>query len=421
LTRQLNLSASLTGTGTFKIFDSECVTLSGDNSNLLSPGCFFFSNTAVTVASRYGLGSTGSGTLHYWFGDKVDPFHFSGAGLTNDAPVRIHQGTANGNFVLGPDNEDETLVIANDFIFDGSNNHDAKVIYFRNNVRIDSGMFGTDSWHLWAVAYGSSAVVTFKEGVTLAFYYFISEGNVRYYFDWSGMFGNHHWIVPYNPVVAVCEKSGLLDGLGRGVSGNGTIDLNGYDQSIKYLSKTYGSLKFTSATPATLSVTTYSADADLKTSSAKFSGAVNFTYAPTAASGAYTLTGSAALSDSTGKLTVGGAGQLAFADGAGWGGTNVLVKSGARLMVGAESMPVAFGTRALLGHATWTRLEIENGGVLELAASEKPATVRSFVYNGMQMPAGTYNRASGVGIEGDGTLYVRSSTDGEPGAMIIIR
>ena len=113
-------------------------------------------------------------------------------------------------------------------------------------------------------------------------------------------------------------------------------------------------------------------------------------------------------------------GGLRLTDGAGWGGTNVLVKTGASLLVDASSMSVAFGNKALLGHPVRTKLEIEAGGTLELAAADKPATVRSFVYNGNYMPAGTYTSSSGVGITGDGTLYVRSGTDGEPGAMIIV-
>ena len=113
-------------------------------------------------------------------------------------------------------------------------------------------------------------------------------------------------------------------------------------------------------------------------------------------------------------------GGLRLTDGAGWGGTNVLVKSGATLLVDASSMSVAFGNKSLLGHPVRTKLEIEAGGTLDLAASGAPAVVRSFKYNGSFMPAGTYTSSSGVGIKGDGVLYVRSGTDGEPGAMIIV-
>ena len=99
----------------------------------------------------------------------------------------------------------------------------------------------------------------------------------------------------------------------------------------------------------------------------------------------------------------------------------MFVKSGARLVVSAASMPRAFGNKALLGHQPRTKLVVEGGGTLELFAAAKPAVVRSFVYNGTQMPAGLYTSASGVGIAGGGSLWVRSSTDGEPGNIIMIR
>ena len=81
----------------------------------------------------------------------------------------------------------------------------------------------------------------------------------------------------------------------------------------------------------------------------------------------------------------------------------------------------AFGNRALLGYQPRTKLDIEAGGTLELAASETPVVVRTLVYGGTIMPAGTYTKTSGVGITGDGALRVRSSTDGEPGVILIVR
>ena len=214
---------------------------------------------------------------------------------------------------------------------------------------------------------------------------------------------------------AVCERDNVFSGLVNGISGPGTFDLNGSDQSVGKITKQYGSPLITSETPATFTITSYRNDsANYTNSTTKFSGKVNFTYNPGSASAAYTLTGSDAISDSSGKLTV-ESGTLMFANGAGWCGTNVVVKSGARLAVGVESMPVAFGNRAVLGHQSWTKLEIEEGGVLELSASVKPVVVRSMVYNGQKVPAGRYSSASGIGIEGEGILRVRCGSDTEPG------
>ena len=428
MTRQLELSAPVSGTGIFKAFDSEKIVLSGDNSGLLSPGCFFFSNTAVTVASRYGLGSVGTATLECFFGDKVGPLHFTGAGLTNDVPLRIHQGTVDYNFVIGPDNANETLVIRNDFIFDsgtGSGYNETKRMFIRNKVRFQGGTFGCheNMSYLYVRGMGDSPEVWFEDDVKVEFYYWFVSLGLKCHLGWDGMQGNHYLFGlsdtsprPY----AVCERSNVFAGLVNGISGPCTFDLNGLDQSVGKISKQYGSPLITSETPATFTVTSYRNDsANYTSSSTKFSGKVDFTYNPGSASGVYTLTGSGALSDSSGKLTV-ASGALTFADGAGWCGTNVVVKGGATLAVGADSMPVAFGSRAVLGHPVRAKLEIESGGTLELAASAEPATVRTLVYNGQIKPAGRYTSASGVGITGGGTLYVRSSTDGEPGAMVIV-
>lgn len=427
LTERLELSAPVRGTGSFQAFDSANIVLSGDNSRLLSPGCFFFSNTAVTVASRYGLGSTGTAALEYFFGGKVDPLHFVGAGLTNDAPLRIHQGTEESNCVIGPTNANETLVFRNDVIFDsgvGYGTNPGWRIVFRNKVRFQAGTFGNVAGlqsYLYAHPYDDSAEVWFEEDAKVSFYYWLSYGNLQYHVGWSEMLGYHYMFSIGNngaSAYAVCERGGLFSEVVNGVSGAGTFDLNGIDQSILKIMSQYGNPTFTSATPATLSVTSYRSSSDYYTNStAKFSGKVNFTYNPGSVAGVYSLKTS--FSDTTGALTV-ASGELTLADGAGWGGTNVTIRSGAKLIVAAASMPVAFGSRALLGHQPWTKLEIESGGTLELAASAAPAVVRSMVYNGQRVPAGTYTSSSGVGITGDGALRVRSSTDGEPGAMVII-
>ena len=427
MTRQLELSAPVSGTGIFKAFDSEKIVLSGDNSGLLSPGCFFFSNTAVTVASRYGLGSVGTATLECFFGDKVGPLHFTGAGLTNDVPLRIHQGTVDYNFVIGPDNANETLVIRNDFIFDtgtGNGENPTRSMFVRNRVRFQGGTFGCleSQSYLYVRGAGDSAEVWFEDDVKVEFYYWFVSLGLKCHLGWDEMQGKHYLFGLSNTSprpYAVCERSNVFAGLVNGISGPCTFDLNGLDQSVGKISKQYGSPLITSEAPATFTVTSYRNDsANYTSSSTKFSGKVDFTYNPGSASGVYTLTGSGALSDSSGKLTV-ASGALTFADGAGWCGTNVVVKGGATLAVGADSMPVAFGSRAVLGHPVRAKLEIESGGTLELAESAEPAVVRTLVYDGRIMPAGVYTKSSGVGITGDGALRVRSSTDGEPGYIIM--
>ena len=436
LTQELDLSAPVYGVGTFKVIDSENVVMRGDNSGLLSPGCFFFSNTTVTVASRYGLGSTGSAPLHYWFGDKVAPLNFVGNGLTNDAPLRVHQGTQDYNFVIGPTNANDTLVIAGDLYFNAAvNSSDYKrILYFRNNVKFIGGTVGPEtSSHLYCEPVAAGAEVWFESPAKVKFSYWFADGGrssgiLKLHCDWSGLAGTHGLICFGNNaparLYAICDSDNLLGTLGDGISGRdgGTLDLNGHDQWVKYFNKVYefgeGGVNVTSETPATLSVSNYNSGVNYMQSRARFSGNAGFAYCPNSDAAAFTLTDSKAYSTTSGPLTV-GRGTLSFAGGAGWCGTNVTIRSGATLSVGEASMPAMFGSKAVLGHQSRTKLVIESGGTLELAASTTPAVVRSFVYNGLQMPAGTYTSSSGVGITGGGSLRVRSSTDGEPGFMMI--
>ena len=119
-----------------------------------------------------------------------------------------------------------------------------------------------------------------------------------------------------------------------------------------------------------------------------------------------------------GPLTI-STGALRVTGKAGWGGTNVTVRAGARLAVSSDSAERMFGDRMVLGRPTATHLAVERGGVLELEGGM--ATVRSYSYDGTCVPAGSYTSASGVGIEGAGVLRVRWSSRHAPGMMILLR
>ena len=266
----------------------------------------------------------------------------------------------------------------------------------------------------------------FDSGVKPSWYYWFA-GDIVYHLGWEDISAAYLAVTYLYGSRMICERDNLFAKFSTGY-GSGQdnydqpsypsyLDLNGHDQSLLHLYRGYNSsavgIMVTSAVPATLTIknTNWKDDGD-GWCRGNFTGAAAFTY-----DGSWTNKFTKIFSRTTGALTV-KKGAFKFAEGAGWGGTNVFVKAGAKLIIAADSMPVAFGNRALLGHQSWTRLEIENGGTLELSAADKPAVVRSFVYNGAQMPAGTYTSASGVGIAGGGALRVRSSTDGEPGYII---
>ena len=171
-----------------------------------------------------------------------------------------------------------------------------------------------------------TAEVWVEESAKVKFYYWMMDWNLKCHFDWSELEGYGGIIVvgfndrsqqPY----AVCERSGILAELRDGVSGRGTLDLNGFDQSVPYLNNVYGNqtyrLTIKSDSPAVFTVASYRNDsANYPNSTTRFSGKVDVTYTPKSAAGVYRLNGSKALSDSCGKLSV-ASGALTFAGGAG--------------------------------------------------------------------------------------------------------
>ena len=417
----LTLSAALSGYGTFECVDSAGIVLSGDNSQLVSPGTFFFTNTSVIVSNRYGLGSTGTAMVKYCYGDKNgNGLLFRGPGLVVDAPITI-QATNIAQRVVGPESVGDTLVFSNSFRIAG-HNPDMK---FRNKVRFAGGTFGPvagtgSGGHLYTYKQGSYAEVWFDSGVKPTFDFWFAA-DIVYHLGWDDVAGCTLALSYLDSVAFICENRDLFakfsSGIGSGNSFVGSekiIDLNGYDQTVKCLNRTYNAssslgIVVTSAVPATVTLKSTSDD----WCKGNFQGAAALTYEGTKVNEFRTM-----FSATTGPLTI-KTGTFKLSEGAGWGGTNVLIKSGAELSVDSASMPVAFGNRALQGHQSRTKLEIESGGSLELAASAEPAVVRTLVYDGTIMPAGLYTKTSGVGITGDGALRV--STNGKPGLMLIFR
>ena len=429
----LVLNANVSGYGTFECVDSAGLVLNGDNSSLKSPGTFYFTNTSVIVSNRYGLGSVDTAMIKFYYGDQNgDALLFRDKGLVVDAPITVSATNASQR-VIGPESVEDTLIISNSFRFlwrkNGTADYDPTV-YFRNKVRLAGGVFGTDGatagGHLYTGKKGNYAEVWFDSGVRPSFYYWFAS-DIVYHLGWDDIHQCYLACTYLRGGRMVCEKDNLFTKFTTGyASGQDNaaqpsyLDLNGHDQEISHFMKNYNSASVgmivTSSVPATVTIKNYngSLSGDLNTVKGNFQGAAAFTY-----SWKGTNEFTKMFSRTTGALTI-DKGSFRLRDGAGWGGTNVFVKAGAKLMIAADSMHCAFGNRALLGHQSWTKLDIEAGGTLELAASAEPAVVRTLVYGGTTMPAGTYTKTSGVGIAGDGALRVRSSTDGEPGAVIIV-
>jgi len=197
------------------------------------------------------------------------------------------------------------------------------------------------------------------------------------------------------------------------------VDLNGYDQQVNYLTgPAYASMNLiegahaviTSAVPATLTLQRGAGSAQID----KFAGAVNFTF-DGGASAVTTFTLTNVVSDTTGDLLV-KSGTLAFAYGAGWGGSsNVTVAAGATLKVTDTGAATAFARAD--GGPSIVNLKLEadgeSYGKLDLGGNVSVKTLR---IGDTFLPAGDYgSTASGAAnandnhFTGTGILHVRRS------------
>ena len=403
------------GPGTVAVSNAGRVTILGDNRHLT--GCFTFDNTLVVVSNRYGLGSAVTKACTVKFGDQSDALRFGGAGLTNDVPLQVYKSTVSDGLVLGPDNADETLVLNGGFlVMDNANIS----LYLRNRIRIGGGVFGLEKkqWH-YIYALTDPVELWFDRDSKMRGDKMLWYGNIQMHVGWDdpekiyfiALYVGKSGSVPPSMTFYGDELLYLTY-----ISGSGTLNLNGHDQSVPMISRQYGNpLHVTSATPAVLKVTRVSTEDNYKRMNVAFSGSAGFNCS---VPGTITNELFDTYSDTTGPLTI-STGALRVTGKAGWGGTNVTVCAGARLIVASAAAPHMFGDKKVLGRSTTTDLAVEKGGVLEL--EDGSATVRSYAYDGAFVPAGNYTSASGVGIEGAGVLRVRSSAPCELGMMLILR
>ena len=416
----LALRAKISGSGSFVAANAAPIVLLGDNSGLQAPGTFYFTNTYVVVSNRYGLGSVGTAAVRYSPGsDMLDDLslRFGGPGLVCDVPIRFGVGETEGVAgVIGPDSPDETLILSNSFTIVGWR----PKICFKNNIRFSGGTFtvvGTGD--------GNNFLYSNKKGDYKPQVWFDAEAKPSavmwfaadcvYHLGWKAASAYFGLFVLYTGgATAICEAE---DAMGVPIdithAGIGYYDLNGYDQEVQNLSKQYNAeannpFVITSAVPAVVRRTKPGTTDDNKNQPMRFLGAAGYAHAA-----AYTNDFFKYFSDTTGPLTV-EQGALRFRDNAGWGGTNVTVKAGARLILAdtaAEQPFVRASTRVE------TALTVEEGGKIDIDLTEKPVKVRSFTYAGAPLERGVYTKANCAAIEGEGSVKVL----GHPGLILIVR
>ena len=180
------------------------------------------------------------------------------------------------------------------------------------------------------------------------------------------------------------------------ISGVGTFDLNGYNQTVPKLSRQFGSpTVFTSATPATLTVTQYSSDDWIRIMKANFLDKASFTYS---IPGTNTLT---TVSTSTGTLTV-TTKALVMTGASSWAG-DVAVAAGGELQI--EAVSAISGGRANLTVDADGRLVLGPGVV---------CTVKSATIAGTILDAGDSYSVARLRDE------MNLPVDGSSGAVIVV-
>lgn len=203
---------------------------------------------------------------------------------------------------------------------------------------------------------------------------------------------------------------------------HGFLDLNGFDQQVKYLGynsytsagATTTNMPVKSATPATL---TLQGDSSLRPFVGYFTNAVSLRHRNT---GTLAFTGLRSVSTTTGDLLI-EAGTVAFRTGATWtGSTNITVTAGTLSVEGGTGTTFGGNDSTL----NVTRLHLTSTSLVNLAAGVTDY-VRSATLDGEHLPVGTYGSASSAAqhksalFTGTGILHVLRSD--APGTLILLQ
>lgn len=342
-TQALSVAAPISGYGEFRIKDvSARVTLSGDNSKLLSPGHFVIDNSTVTVANEFGLGSenTAAVALAYGASGSISFENPNGPAFTNRVALTVSYASGASNAILGSETADTYFVQANDLTLPKLDN--AYKFYFKNNFEMIDGRFSFAAYgngNFFSYTAGT-AVIRFSEDAVVDMRVGASGPGSWYQLGTSKLhFGQVTPLVAamvaVNGTELYLDREGVLAGLntlGEYVTAAGTTvaDLGGHVHTVGVLNGSYqynpidnpqyyGVIRGVNGSKLVMNGGTLS-KRDV-TLSFKVSGAASLEMAWEG--GAVRLRNF--VSDTTGDLVV-SAGTLGFAVNGGWGAGNVLVK-----------------------------------------------------------------------------------------------
>ena len=408
LSREFELSCAISGSIVFDASDCEKIILNSDNSGIINPGGFIFSNTTVVVSNRFGLGGALTGAAHFYpaapLTENRSMLTFGGDAVSNDVKLIFHHGAYFGYedpSVRFVQNADLTQL-------DGSSTPEVQRAYMIGDFTIAA----PHTMNVYATHLGVDNVLRIEEGATLK-----ANGN----------FGNGYYYIAGNITGDLAIEQGMRKFVFErenalnvnscrfydGSEKKFFFDLNGFNQVMpRVLGNQYGTTQYqqcfdvTSATPATL---TLNAGANMSSGAAiRCLDQASLTY-----SGASTQTIGFATSTTVGALTI-NSGAVAMERNAKWLGTNVVVNGGL-LIIRPSAATNTFG----VGRATVSDLFVNGEGKIELQSDSYISTVRSITLDGKLLESGIYNAANCSFITGEGAL--RAVTGQAKSVMLIVR
>ena len=396
--KTLNLGASLVGSGRFRYWGAgETVVIRGDNSGLLDPGGFFFSNVTVVVSNMYGLGGADTAAAEFYHAIPRDTYanvlRFGGESVTtNFAPIVFAAGATIYN-----DNPGSAFVLAGDVTQTYRSTYpNIYRLHLRGNFTLASGA----TMLIGSTYQYSGNRLTIEDGATMNTGGQYGAGNIDIYGSVTGSLAIEQVmkrITFYRANTLSLTDCFMYDSSAKTF----VMDLNGFDQAVPrikgvaYYNGNQQVFEVTSAKPAVLTVN--GDNASYKREAAiKMTGAASLALASP-----LTNTTGFATSTTTGDLRV-VSGAFKMERNAKWTGGRVLLEGGA-LVVDPSAITNTFGDGK-------SDVEVEvTGGRLALLSDQATPTVRTISVNGEYLPRGTYSASNAGWIEGPGSIYCRKS------------
>ena len=421
-TRAANLKANVRGYGRIVADNSFLLTLSGDNSNLLT-GCRF-TNSKVCVSNEFGLGSSSTTGTYVDFG-STGSLHFGlpdAKAFTNHCAITYTGNENTRAIVFGSEAVDEY------FVQDGNLLHDnvdtKRPVTFKNNFEMISGRFPSTARKgkpLYFYTTDDNAVVRFSNDTVIDTsggdasrrdgLYWLGNGTV-----WLGQ--------DTEPVLDIFANSGGRINIGSGAALNGLrslwcylndtpidnptryIDLHGHDMAVGTIRADSGPSEsntkyhiIRSEEPATITISGYATTSYNSSHACLFDGNLSVVMADAISTNVFC----SVVSRSSGDMTV-TAGTLELKWGAGWSGTNVTVSGTGVLRVNS--------VRAFTNGVQ--KLNVSGDGKLVLCASST-AKFAEATFGAVSLAQGVYTVADLKAMPG-----VASYVDGDSTATIEI-